>query len=135
MAPLLDPKVVALGAAIQIGVAVPTAVLVSAARQDDLGADSNLWLVGAFLILVVGPAAAGAFVGRRRPDSPMLHAATATGTAWALLTAVSLVRAALAGDELVPLLLILLTIAPIQIGIGVLGTFFSRPRRQPEETL
>lgn len=127
----VDPKVVALGAALQIAVAVPAALVVSALRRDDLGAESNLWLLAFFLALVVGPAAAGWLVGRRRPDSPLLHAVAATGTAWALLTAVRLLRAAPGSEDLAPLFATLLTIAPIQVGIGVLGAFFSRP---PEPT-
>lgn len=133
MATALDPRLAALGATVVVGVSVPAALVVSALRRDDLGAESNLWLVAAFLILVVGPAAAGGLVGRRCPDSPMLHAAAATGSAWAVLAAVSLTRGAVAGDDLAQLLAILVTVAPVQVGIGVLGAIFSRPRTKPEE--
>jgi hypothetical protein len=132
VAGLLDPKVVALGAAVQIAIAVPPALVVSALNRDDVGAESNLWLVAAFLVLVVAPAAAGVVVRRRCPDTPMLHAAAATGTAWALVAAVSVVRAAVGADDLASLVASLLTIAPIQVGIGVLGAFFCRPRTRPE---
>ncbi len=133
MAGGLDPRVVALGAALQVTVSVPPAILVSALRQDDVAAQSNLWLVAAFLALAVGPAAAGVLVGRRRPDAPLLHAAAATAGAWALLAAVSVTRTAMSSGQVAALLVTLLTIAPIQVGIGVLGAFFSRPRRTTEE--
>ena len=133
MADGLDPKVVGLGAALQIAVTVPPALVVSALRRDDLAAESNLWLVAALLALAVGPAAAGVLVGRRRPDAPLLHAVAATATAWALLSGVSVTRAAAGSGEVAALLVTLLTIAPIQIGIGVLGAIFSRPRPNPEE--
>ena len=132
MADVVDPKVVALGAALQIAVVVPPALLVSALLQDDVGAESNLWLVAAFLALVVGPAAAGALVARRRPDSPMLHAAAATALAWALVASVSLLRAAVADDDVAVRLARLLPLAPVQVGIGVLGAIFSRPRSRAE---
>ena len=133
MAGGLDPKVVALGAALQIAVSVPPAILVSALRQDDVTAQSNLWLVAAVLALVVGPAAAGVLVRRKRPDAPLLHAAAATAAAWALLALVSVTRTSLRSGQVAALLVTLLTIAPIQVGIGVLGAFFSRPPRAPEE--
>jgi hypothetical protein len=130
----LDLKVVGRGAAVQIALVVPPAMLVSALRQDDMGAESNLWLVAAFLALVVGPAVVGVLVGRWRPEAPMLHAAVATGAAWAVVAVVSIVRATVAGHDLAPLVASLLSIAPIQVGIGVLGAFFSRPRTRPEGT-
>ena len=133
MAGGLDPRVVGLGAAVQIAVSVPPAILVSALRQDDLAAQSNLWLVAALLALAVGPAAAGVLVGRKRPDAPLLHAAAATALAWALLAGVSVTRTALSSGQVAALLVTLLTIAPIQVGIGVLGAFFSRPHRTTEE--
>jgi len=129
----LDPRVVGLGAALQLAVSVPPALLVSALRRDDLAAESNLWLVAALLALAVGPAAAGVLVGRWRPDAPLLHGAAATALAWALLAVVSVARTAAASGQVAALLVTLLTIAPIQVGIGVLGAFFSRPRRTPEE--
>lgn len=134
MADDLDLKVVGLGASLQLAVCVPSALLVSSLRRDDIGAESNLWLVAAFLVLVLAPAAAGVLVGRRRPDAPLLHAAAAAAAAWAVLAVVSLARAAVSGTEVAALLATLLTIAPIQIGFGVLGAFFfTPPRRRPEE--
>jgi len=130
----LDPKVVALGAALQIAICVPPAILVSRLRGDDLGAESNLWLVAAFLVLVAAPAAAGVLVGRRRPESPLLHAALAAALGWSLLAGLSLVRATASDDEVAPLLATLLTMAPIQVGFGVLGAFFRHPApSQPRE--
>ena len=134
MAAPRDARVVALGAAVQIAVVVPPALLVSALRRDDLGAESNLWLLAAFLALAVGPAAAGVIVARRRPDSPILHAAVATAAAWALVAAVSLLRATMTDADLAVRLARLLPLAPIQVGIGVLGAIFSRPRSRAEET-
>lgn len=118
----------------QIAFVVPPALVVSALRQDDLRAESNLWLVAAFLALAVGPALAGVMVGRRRSDAPMLHAVVATGAAWAIVATVRLLRASAVDDELAPLFASLLTIAPIQVGIGVLGSFFGRPPMRPEGT-
>jgi len=132
VAVVLDPKVVATGAALQIVIVVPPALLVSALRRDDLAAESNLWYVAAFLALFVGPAVAGVLVGRRRPDTPMLYAAAATGAAWAVAAVARVTRATASGTELVPLLASLLTIAPIQVGIGVLGAFFGRPHTKTE---
>ncbi len=134
MASPLDARVVASGTALQLALTVPPALVVNALRGDDIGARSNLWLVAALLALAVAPAAAGVLVGRRRPDSPLLHAAAATAAAWAALALASVVRAAASSSRLAPLVATLLTIAPILIGIGVLGAFFSRPPTQPEET-
>ena len=134
MADDLDVRVVGLGAALQLAICVPPAVLVSWLRQDDIGAESNLWLIAAFLVLVLAPAAAGVLVGRRRPDTPLLHAAVAAASAWSVLAALSVARAAASGTEVAALLATLLTIAPIQIGFGVLGAFFFQPPDQPEET-
>ena len=135
MAGGLDPKVIGLGAAVQVAVTVPPALLVRALRQDDLAAESNLWLVAALLALAVGPAVAGVVVGRRRAEGAVLHAAAATAVAWSFLTILSLTRALSSSAEVDALLVTLLTIAPIQIGIGVLGALLSRPRRQPEEII
>jgi hypothetical protein len=129
----VDPKVVGLAAALQIAIVVPPALLVAALRRDDLGAESNLWLVAFFLALVVGPAAAGVLAGRRRPDAPLLHGAAGAFLAWALLTGVSLLRAVAGAAEVAPLLATLLTIAPIQVGVGVLGALFARPPRRTGE--
>lgn len=132
MASPLDPKVVGIGAALEIAIVVPAALIVRALRQDDMAAESNLWLVASFLALVVGPAAAGWLVGRKRPDTPALHAAAATGAAWVVFTVMRLGRAALGSQEVAPLLATLLTIVPIQVGVGVLFAIFSRPRSKPE---
>ncbi len=135
MADALDVRVVGLGAALQLAISVPPAVLVSRLRRDDIGAESNLWLVAAFLVLVLAPAATGVLVGRRRPDTPLLHAAVAAAAAWAVLAALSLARAAASGTEVAALLATLLTVAPIQVGFGVLGAFFfNPPQHRPEET-
>jgi len=134
MADDLDVRVVGLGAALQLAISVPPAVLVSWLRQDDIGAESNLWLIAAFLVLVLAPAASGVLVGRRRPDTPLLHAALAAAAAWSVLAALSVARAAASGTEVANLLATLLTIAPIQIGFSVLGAFFfNPPRRRTEE--
>lgn len=135
MARGLDPKVVGLGVAVQLAVSVPPAVVVSALRQDDVAAESNLWLLAAFLALAVGPAVGGVVVGRRRPDAPLLHAAVATAAAWALLAGVSVARTAASSGQVAELLVTLLTVAPIQVGIGVLGAFFSRPPPRPPEEI
>lgn len=134
MAKLLDPAVVARGSLAQIAIVVPSVLVVRTLRQDDLGATSSLWLVAAFLALIVAPAAAGGIVGRRRPDSPLIHAVAATGAAWALLGAVSVVRSATQAEDLSPLLISLLTIAPIQISIGILAATFCGSPTEPEET-
>lgn len=134
MASPLDARVVASGVALQLALTVLPALVVNALRGDDIGARSNLWLGAALLALAVAPAAAGVLVGRRRPDAPLLHAAAATAAAWAALALASVVRAAASSSRLAPLVATLLTIAPILIGIGVLGAFFSRPPAQPEET-
>jgi len=133
MADDLDVKVVGLGAALELAICVPPAVLVSWLRQDDIGAESNLWLVAAFLVLVLAPAAAGVLVSRRRPDTPLLHSALAAAAAWSVLAGLSVVRAAASGTDVAGLLATLLTVAPIQVGFGVLGAFFFNPPRRPEE--
>lgn len=132
MADDLDPRVISFGACVQVAIAVPSALLVTTLRQDDIGTESNLWLVAAFLALVVGPGVGGVLVGRRRPDSPALHAALASAAGWVLVASARLLRAAITGDELATLVGSLLTIAPIQIGIAVLGSLFARPRTRPE---
>jgi hypothetical protein len=132
MAGDVDPRVVGFGACVEVAIAVPTALLVTTLRQDDIGTESNLWLVAALLALVVAPAVAGVLVGRRRPDSPALHAALACAAGWVLVAMARLLRATIAGDELASLIGSLLSIAPIQIGIGVLGALFARPRARPE---
>lgn len=131
MADDLDPRVVAFGACVQLAIAVPSSLLVTTLRQDDIGTESNLWLLAAFLALVVGPAVAGFLVGRRCPDTPVLHAAMASAAGWVLVVGARLLRAAIAGDELASLVGSLLTIAPIQIGIAVLGALFARLQDRP----
>ena len=133
MASDLDPKVVGLGAALQIAISVPPAIVVSALRRDDVAAESNLWLVAAFLALAVGPAAAGVLVARRAPEAPLLNAAAATASAWLLLAVVSVIRSAAQSGQVAALIVTLLTVAPIHVGIGVLGAFFTRARPRPEE--
>ena len=132
MADAVDPKVVALGAAAQVAIAVPPALLVRTLRQDDVYAESNLWLVAAFIALIVAPAVAGVLVGRRRPDTPMLHAATGSAVGWLVVAFFAIIRAMAADDDVPPLVASLLTIAPIQVGVGALGAFFARPRSRPE---
>ena len=132
MAGDVDPRVVGFGACVEVAIAVPSALLVTTLRQDDIGTESNLWLVAALLALVVAPAVAGLLVGRRRPDSPVLHAALACAAGWVLVAIARLLRAAIAGNELASLIGSLLSIAPIQIGVGVLGALFARPRTRSE---
>lgn len=133
MADDVDPRVVGFGACVQVAIAVPSALVVSTLRQDDIGTESNLWVVAAFVALVVAPAVTGVLVGRRRPDSPVLHAAAASAVAWLLVAAARLVRAAVADDDdIAGLVGSLLTIAPIQIGIAVLGALFARPRTRAD---
>lgn len=132
MAGAVDPKVVSLGAAVQVAIAVPPALLVRTLRQDDVYAESNLWLLAALIALVVAPAVAGVLVGRRRPETPMLHAATASAVGWLVVAAFAAARAMAADGDVPPLVASFLTIAPIQVGIGALGAFFARPRSRPE---
>lgn len=132
MADDVDLRVVGFGACVQVAIAVPSALVVTTLRQDDIGTESNLWVLAAFVALVVAPAVAGVLVGRRRPDSPVLHAAAASGLAWLLVAAARLVRAAVSDDDMASLIGSLLTIAPIQIGIAVLGALFARPRTRPD---
>lgn len=139
MAEAVDARVAGLGAALQIAITVPPGALVSALRRDDLGAESNLWYLAAFGALVLGPAAAGVLVARKRPFSPLLHAGVATTLAWSVLALVSVVRAIAGGTDVGPLVATLLTIAPVQVGVGVLGAFLfsspyvSAPPSRPEE--
>ena len=131
MAHDLDLRVVGFGACVQVAIAVPSALLVTTLRQDDIGTESNLWLVAALLALVVGPAVAGVLVGRRRPDSAVLHAALGSAAGWVLVAAARLIRAAVADDDLAALIGSLLSIAPIQIGIAMLGALFASARATP----
>ena len=128
---VVDIRTVAIAAGAQLAIAVPPVLLVRAMTSDDETAESWLPVAATVLALFVAPAVAGVVAGRRKPSAPLLHAAIASGCAWACLTIVTVVRHVSTDQAIVDALFTILTFAPIMIGIAVVAAFFATRRAVP----
>ena len=131
----LDWRTVGNAAGVAVAVTLPPTVAVRLLRGDTGdGEESPLWVV-AVLALFAGFVIAGHVAGRRQPDAPLLHAAAAGSTAFAVLAAIAVVRRLLAGDGIsAPLVITLGLLLQITVSLAVLGAYLGlrrRARRSP----
>ncbi|HUQ39324.1 MAG TPA: hypothetical protein VM030_04155 [Acidimicrobiales bacterium] len=101
-----------IGAAVIVGVILP---VVWVLRALDLGEDSPVQAL-AVLAVFVGFVAGGWVASRRAARSPLTHAATAAGMAWALFIAVNLIRRLLS-DRPITLVLVLTALVFLQVSV------------------
>lgn len=126
----LDWRTVWSAAGVAVALTLPPTVAVRLLRGDTGdGDESPLWVV-AVLALFAGFVTAGHLAGRRRPEAPLLHAAAAGSTAFAVLAAIAVVRRLLAGDGIsAPLVITLGLLLQITVSLAVLGAYLGLRRR------
>lgn len=118
------------GALWTLAVALPPVALVLALKSGDLvGDESNLWLLTP-VALLLGFGIGGFTAGRRRPDMPLLHAATAGAIAFGLVAVVAVVRRMVddSDDVDAAYLVRLLLLAQICVSCSLLGGYFAARR-------
>ena len=120
----IDWRAVADGAVVAVMVTLPPTIAVRLLKDGDLeGQESYLWVVPV-VALLLGFALGGHRAARRRPDAPLLHAATAAAAAFGALAVVAVLRRVLSGDGLtVPLLVTLLLLMQITVSLAVVGGY------------
>lgn len=125
----IDWRAVADGAVITVMVTLGPTILVRLLKDSDLdGQESNLWFVP-LVALLVGAAWGGHRAARRRPDTPLLHAALAAACAFGAMAAVRLARAAWTGDVTVPLVVSMILLFQIAVSLAVVGGYVAMRRR------
>ncbi|HVE47023.1 MAG TPA: hypothetical protein VNA57_09800 [Acidimicrobiales bacterium] len=133
----LDWPVVGRAALVAVGITVPVSVAVRIFRgEGGDGEGSSLWVV-AVVALFAGFGLAGNFAARRRPEAPLLHAATAAGAAFATLAVATVLRRLASGEGVTaPLVLTLGLLLQIAVSLAMLGAYLGmrhRARREQEQ--
>ena len=129
MAVAVDRRTAIEGALWALAVALPPVWLVAVLKSDDLpGEESNLWLLTP-LALLAGFGIGGFVAGRRRPDTPLLHAAAAGAVAFAAVVVFGIVRRLVGGDDVTLSYLVrLLLLAQICVSTSLLGGWVAARR-------
>lgn len=130
----IDWGVVARAAVVAVAVTVPVSVLVRMVKGDDANDErSALWVI-AVVALFAGFALAGNFAARRRPDAPLLHAATSAGVAFAVLVVATVVRRVATGEGISSALIITLgLLLQISVSLAMLGAYLGMRHRAGTE--
>ena len=97
---MLERSFIMRGAAVSVALAVPTVLIVRAAKGGDLsGAESNLWLYAVGIVLVAY--AVGGFVAAFRClDLPLTHSAVGAGVGFVAMAIGSGIAAAASGRHI-----------------------------------
>lgn len=132
----LDWPVVGRAALVAVGITVPVALLARLFSGDSGGGEgdgSALWVV-AVIALFAGFALAGNFAARRRPEAPLLHAAAASGTAFAALALATVVRRLAGGEGIsAALVLTLGLLLQITVSLAMLGAYVGMRHRSRQQ--
>ena len=117
------------GALLTLAVTLPPVVLVRILKGDDLeGRESNLWIV-TVLAVFLGFALGGHLAARKQPRTALLHAAAASGLAFAGLAIYSLIRHVISGEAISAAFIIrLVLVGQITVSLGVLGGYLAARR-------
>jgi hypothetical protein len=115
--PQLDWRAVAAGALTDLVLFFPLVVGIAVLKHHDIATqESYVWIVSAVAIFIA-PAVGGGVAGRRRPDTPLMHGAAATGLASIAFVAVRLVDGAVKGHQAGAGLYIVFVIASVSMGM------------------
>jgi hypothetical protein len=130
----LDWPAVGRGAAAYLAITVPCGLLITLAKgQDQIGQESNLWVLAAVIIIAVAPLAGGAVAGAAQPRAPLSHGAAAVylpaGTFLAIRTVAGLFEGSLTTAQLVSFLLFLMVFTGLSVVGGYLGFRYQRRSR------
>jgi hypothetical protein len=122
MALEIDRRTALDGALWTWGIALPPVWLVAVLKSAALpGEESNLWLLTP-LALLAGFGVGGWIAGRRRSDTPLVHAAAAGAVAFAGIVVFGVVRRVVGGDDVTLAYLVrLLLLAQICVSTALLG--------------
>ena len=117
----LDMQAVLVAAAVNVLLTLPLGIIARAmAGSND---ESNWYVVVTPIIAVIAPLISGALAARRQRVTPLTHGAAATGLAWAIVAAVSIIDK-MAKDRSVPLVTLLL-LGCVSVSFGVIGAYFT----------
>jgi hypothetical protein len=127
----LDWRAVGAGAAIDLVLFLPLVVGIAVLKHHDLATqESYVWIVSAVAIFVA-PAVGGAVAARRRPDTPMIHGAAATGVASLGYVVVRVIDGAVGGDGAPVGLLVVFIIA--SVSMGLVGSYIGFRNLDPSQ--
>jgi putative membrane protein (TIGR04086 family) len=128
----LDAQAVLVGAGVNVLLTLPLGIIARAmAGSDD---QSNWYVVVTPIIAVIAPLIGGALAARHQRTAPLTHGAAATGLAWFVVAAISIIDKA-AKHRSVPLVTLLL-LGCVSVSFGVIGAYFTfrRELRQTPES-
>jgi hypothetical protein len=130
LAPHLDRRAIAKGAAAALVLAVMPGVVLRLLVGDELtGAERNAWVL-AVLAFLAGFGLAGYLAARSRPEAPYRHAAAAAALAFALFLAFTLARRAISGDGLTVVLVVnLVVLFQIAVSTALVAALVASRRR------
>ncbi len=132
----IDRVAVLKGAALEILLIIPTAILVAVATHGDPLTTSNLWVIEV-LVILVAPVIAGAVAAHGHEEAPLTHGAVAAAIGYAGVVLIGGVKRIFDGRgfysaSAVVLILLLLCIT---VTLGMTGSYlmFRRELRQKRE--
>jgi hypothetical protein len=127
----LDWRAIGAGAAVDLGLFLPLVIGIAVLKHHDLATqESYAWIVSAVAIFLA-PAVGGAVAARRRPDTPMMHGAAATGLASLVFVVVRVIDGAVGGNAAHPGLLIVFVIA--SVSMGMVGSYIGFRSLDPHQ--
>jgi hypothetical protein len=124
----IDRRTAGLGALVILAVLEPPVQIVQAVNAGD---ESYWWVIGALAVLS-SFAIGGAFVARRQPRTPFLHAAAAAVLAFAAHLILRTIVRAVSGDSLSLAPVNTLLVTQIAISLSLLGAYVAGRRRPTE---
>jgi putative membrane protein (TIGR04086 family) len=130
----VDRRVAFEGALWTLAVALPPVWLVAVLKSDDVpGEESNLWLLTP-VALLAGFAIGGFVAGRRRPETPLVHAAAAGAVAFGVVVVFGVLRRVVGDDDVtVSYVVRLLLLAQICVSTALLGGWWAARRAVHEQ--
>jgi hypothetical protein len=130
----LDWPAVGRGAAVYLAISIPCVLIISLLHgHDQVGQESNLWVVAAVIIIAVAPLVGGAVAGAAQRRAPLSHGAAAiylpAGAYLVIRTVVGLIQGSLTAPQLVSFPLFLMVFTGLGVVGGYLGFWYHRRSR------
>jgi len=96
---LVEPRAVAVGAAVALAICVPAAILAQVLDEAGSVDDDSSWLLVLFAVILVGMGVGGHAAAVRRLDAPLTNGALAALAAYLLVQGIGAARLLASGDD------------------------------------
>lgn len=100
MSRVVHLRAVAVGAAVALALAVPTALIAQLLDRSGPVDDNSLWLLVLFAVVVASMVTGGYVAASIRPDAPLTNSALAALAAYAIVQSIGVARLLVVGDPI-----------------------------------